>query len=65
VVNRTNGQGSEGVEVDEGCSRVTKDRAKWTEGKKGSTKIEVFIMGAMPNQQSKNQIIHNYRTQKL
>jgi hypothetical protein len=38
VVNGTNGQGSEGAEVDEGCSRVMKDWAKWMEGKKGSTK---------------------------
>jgi hypothetical protein len=28
VVNGTNGQGSEGAEVDEGCNRVMKDRAK-------------------------------------
>jgi hypothetical protein len=62
VVNGTNGQGSEGAEVDEGCSRVMKDRAKWMEGKKGSTEPEVFITGAMPNQQSKNQVTYNYRT---
>jgi hypothetical protein len=34
VVNETNGQGSEGAEVDEGCSRVMKDRAKRMEGKR-------------------------------
>jgi hypothetical protein len=35
VVNGTNGQGSEGAEVDEGCSRVMKDRAKQDGGEKG------------------------------
>jgi hypothetical protein len=45
VVNGTNGKGSEGAEVDEGCSRVMKDRVKWMEGKKGSTEPEVFITG--------------------
>ena len=50
------------VEVDEGCSRVMEDRAKWMEGKKGSAKLEVFIMGAMPNQQPKNRVTYNYRT---
>ena len=54
MVNETNGQGSEGAEVDEGCNRVMKDRVKWMEGEKGSTEIEVFIIGAMSNQQSKN-----------
>jgi hypothetical protein len=54
VVNGTNGQGSEGTEVDEGCSRVMKDQAKRMEGKMESTKPDVFIMGEMPNQQPKN-----------
>ena len=35
IVNGTKGQGSEDAKVDEGCSRVMKDRAKWMEGKKG------------------------------
>jgi hypothetical protein len=61
IVNETKGQGSEGTEVDEGCSRVMKDRTKQMEGKKGSTELEVFITGAMPNQQSKNRVTYNYR----
>jgi hypothetical protein len=62
---RSNGskrQGSEGATEDEGCSRVMEDRAKWMEGKKGSTEPEVFITGAMPNQQSKNRVTYDYRT---
>ena len=34
VVNGTNGQGSEGADVDEGCSRVMKDQAKMDRGGK-------------------------------
>jgi len=45
VVNGLKGQGSEGA-------RVMEDRLKWMEGKKGSTEPVIFIMGAMPNQQS-------------
>jgi hypothetical protein len=56
IANETNGQGSEGIEVDEGCSRVMKDQAKQREGKTKSTepsKPDVFIAGATPNKQLK------------
>ena len=59
------GQMDKGVsvaEVDEGCTRVMEDQANWMEGKNGSTEREVFIMGAMPNQQPNNQVTYNYRT---
>jgi uncharacterized protein Veg len=56
------GKGSEGAEVDEGCSRVMKDRAKWMEGKMESTEPDVFITGATPNQQPKNRVTYDYRT---
>jgi hypothetical protein len=62
VVNGTKGQGSEGAEVDEGCSRMMKDQAKWMEGKMESTEPDVFIMGATPNQQLKNQVTYDYRS---
>ena len=56
VVNGTKGQeserGSGGLMI----------WAKWMEGIKGSTEPEVFIMEAMPNQQSKNRVTYNYRT---
>jgi hypothetical protein len=48
--------------VDEGCSRVMKDQAKQMEGKKESTEPDVFITGAMPNQQPKNRVTYDYRS---
>jgi hypothetical protein len=42
--------------VDEGCNRVMKDQAKWMDG------IIVFIAGATPNKQLKNQVTYDYRT---
>jgi uncharacterized protein Veg len=62
IVNGTKGQGSEGAEVDEGCSRVMKDREKWMQGKMESTEPNVFITRAMPNEQPKNQVTYDYRT---
>jgi hypothetical protein len=62
VVNGTNGQGCEGAEVDEGCSRVMKDRVKQMEGKNESTEPDVFITGEMPNQQLKNRVTYDYRS---
>jgi hypothetical protein len=62
VVNETNGKGSEGAEVDEGCSRMMKDRAKRMEGKKKSTEPYVFITGETPNQQLKNRVTYDYRS---
>jgi hypothetical protein len=59
------GEGLSGAEVDEGCNRVMKDRAKWMEGEMESTepnKPDVFIMGATPNKQLKNQVTYDYRT---
>jgi hypothetical protein len=54
------GEGLKGTTVDEGCSRVMKDRVKrWVEGKMESTepsKTDVFIAGATPNKQLKNQV---------
>jgi hypothetical protein len=58
-------EGVKGAEVDEGCSRVMKDRAKWMEGEMESTepsKPDVFITGATPNKQLKNQVTYDYRT---
>jgi hypothetical protein len=55
-------KGVSGTKVDEGCSRVMKDREKQMEGKMESTEPEVFITGAMPNQQLKNRVTYNYRT---
>jgi hypothetical protein len=58
-------KGVSGAEVDEGCSRVMKDRAKWMEGEMESTepsKPDVFITGATPNKQLKNQVTYDYRT---
>jgi hypothetical protein len=51
VVNGTNGQGREGTAVDEKCSRVMEDRGNgWRgNGNKRTSKPDVFIMGAMPN----------------
>jgi uncharacterized protein Veg len=63
VLNGSEGQGSEGAVVDEGCSRVMKDREKQTEGKMESTEPDVFIMGETPNQQPKNQVTYDYRSQ--
>jgi hypothetical protein len=48
--------------VDEGCSREMEDRAKWMEGKKGSTEPYFVITRETPNQQSKNRVTYNYRT---
>ena len=60
VLNGPKGQGSESAIVDEGCSRVMEDQAKQMEGKMESTDPDVFIMGEMPNQQSKNQVTYDY-----
>jgi hypothetical protein len=62
IVNGTKGQGSEGTKVDEGCSRVMKDKEKWMEGKMESTETNVFITGETSNQQPKNQVTYYYRT---
>jgi hypothetical protein len=59
------GEGLKGTAVDEGCSRVMKDRAKWMEGEMELTepsKPDVFITGAMPNKQLKKQVTYDYRT---
>jgi hypothetical protein len=49
--------------VDEGYSRVMKDQEKQTEGKMESIEPDVFITGAMPNQQLKNRVTYDYRSQ--
>jgi hypothetical protein len=54
-------KGVSGAEVDEGCSRVMKDRRKWIEGKMESTEPDVVITGEMPNKQLKSQVTYDYR----
>jgi hypothetical protein len=46
VVNGTKGQGSEGAEVDEGCSRVMKDRAKMDRGENGINRARCLHHGS-------------------
>jgi hypothetical protein len=48
--------------VDEGCSRVMEDRAKWMEGKMGSTEPDFIITRETPNHQLKSQVTYDYRT---
>jgi hypothetical protein len=62
------GGGLKDTAVDEGCNRVMEDQAKWMEGEMESTepsKPEVFIAGATPNKQMKNQVTYDYRTPTL
>jgi len=52
-------KGVSGAKVDEGCSRVMKDRAKRMEGELELTepnKPDVFIMEEMPNKKLKDHV---------
>jgi hypothetical protein len=56
-------KGVSGAEVDEGCNRVMKDRAKWIEGENGINRARCqIITGATPNKQLKSQVTYDYRT---